>query len=128
MGLAEQRAAFRFATDLDADVRMAGQFWTARLHNISTTGCMIACPEGGLPEGWLMRLWIGDLRVIDAEVIWRHRGHAGLRFLMPLQSTALEHLGYCLPESGASARQPAGLHAHLVKRNLELADRAGAAA
>jgi hypothetical protein len=43
MGLAEQRAAFRFATDLDADVRMAGQLWTARLHNISTTGC----PTGG---------------------------------------------------------------------------------
>jgi hypothetical protein len=128
MAHAEQRAAFRFATDLDADVRMAGQFWTARLHNISTTGCMIACPEGGLPDGWLMRLWIGDLPVTDAEVIWRHRGHAGLRFLMPLQSTALEHLGYCLPESGSSARAPAGLHAHLVKRGLGVPDDTGVAA
>jgi hypothetical protein len=128
MGLAEQREAFRFPTDLEADVRMAGQAWTARLLNISTTGCMIACPDEGLPEGWLMRLWVGDLPIIDAEVIWRHRGHAGLRFLMPLQATALEHLGYRLPESGASARAPAGLHAHLVKRNLELADSAGAAA
>jgi len=128
MGLAEQRAAFRFPTDLEADVRMAGRSWAARLLNISTTGCMMACPEDGLPEGWLMRLWVGDLPVIDAEVIWRHRGHAGLRFLMPLQSTALEHLGYRLPESGASAREPAGLHGHLVKRNLELADSAGAAA
>lgn len=132
MGHAEQRAAFRFPTDLEADCRMAGQSWTARLHNISTTGCMMACPLEGLPEGWMMRLWVRDLPVIDAEVVWRHRGHAGLRFLTPLQSTALEHLGYCLPESvslgAATARPPAGLHADLVKRGLELAGDASAAA
>ena len=128
MGLAEQRSAFRFPTDLEADVRMAGQAWTARLHNISTTGCMIACPEQGLPQGWMMRLRVKDLPVIDAEVIWRHRGHAGLRFLMPLQSTALEHIGYCLPERGASPRAPAGLHAQVVKRNPLLPRSGGAPA
>ena len=123
MGHMEQRSAFRFPTELEADCRMTGQAWSSRLHNISTTGCMMACPEEGLPDGWMIRLRIKGLPVIDAEVVWRHRGHAGLRFLMPLQTTALEHLGYRLPESVAPcaviARPPAGLHPQLVKRGLE---------
>jgi len=125
MGHVEQRSAFRFPTDLEADCRMTGQAWSARLHNISTTGCMMACPEEGLPQGWMMRLRIRGLPAIDAEIVWRHRGHAGLRFLIPLRSTALEHLGYTLPESAplaATTRAPAGLHSHLVKRGLEAVD------
>jgi hypothetical protein len=121
MGLIEQRAAFRFATDMDADVRMAGEAWSARLRNISTTGCMMACPEEGLPSGWMMRLRIRSLPAIDAEIIWRHRGHAGLRFLKPLEPTALEHLGFHLPETRRAASSdtgplPSSLHPRLVKR------------
>lgn len=123
MGQVEQREAFRFPTDLEADIRMAGESWPARLRNISTTGCMMACPDAGLPEGWMMRLRIRSLPAIDAEIIWRHRGHAGLRFLVPLQPTAMEHLGFRLPEPRRpDADEPlrmtatGALSARLVKR------------
>jgi hypothetical protein len=121
MGLVEQRAAFRFPTNLEAECRMAGRTWPSRLCNVSTTGCMLACPEEGLPDGWMMRLRVHGLPVIDAEIVWQHRGHAGLHFLVALHPTALEHLGFRLPEP----RQPpqpdpapelGGLHARLVKR------------
>jgi hypothetical protein len=120
MSLVDLREAFRFPTDLEADIRMAGESWPARLRNISTTGCMMATPDTGLPSGWMMRLRIRSLPAIDAEIIWRHRGHAGLRFLMPLQPTALEHLGFRLPEPSRPASveptHPGALHARLVKR------------
>ena len=124
MGLAEQRAAYRFPTDFTADCRMAGQAWASRLCNISTTGCMMVCPEQGLPDGWMLRLRIRGLPAIDAEIIWKHRGHAGLRFLVALHPTALEHLGFSLPEPARRAPRPepspvatlAGLRAELVKR------------
>ena len=123
MGLVEQREAFRFATNLAADCRMSGRTWPSRLCNVSTTGCMLACPEEGLPDGWMMRLWIHGLPVIDAEIVWQHRGFAGLHFLVALHPTALEHLGFRLPEprrpmQADPAPQPGGLHARLVKRSL----------
>lgn len=123
MGLVEQREAFRFPTNLDAVCRMSGRSWPSRLCNVSTTGCMLVCPEEGLPEGWMMRLWIQSLPVIDAEIIWQHRGHAGLHFLVALHPTALEHLGFRLPEprqapQPAPVQEPSGLHARLVKRAL----------
>ena len=120
MGQVEHREAYRFPTDLEADCRMAGESWAARLRNISTTGCMMATPESGLPSGWMMRVRIRSLPVIDAEIIWRHRGYAGLRFLMPLQPTALEHLGFRLPEprrpGAAEPTHTGALHSRLVKR------------
>lgn len=121
MALVEQREAFRFPTNLDADCRMSGRTWRTRLCNVSTTGCMLATPEEGLPEGWMMRLWISGLPVIDAEIVWRHRGHAGLNFLVALHPTALEHLGFRLPEPRRPLEADAvpelgGLHARLVKR------------
>jgi hypothetical protein len=123
MGLVEQRAAFRFPTNIEADCRMSGRTWPSRLCNVSTTGCMLVCPEEGLPEGWMMRLWIQGLPAIDAEIVWQHRGHAGLNFLVALHPTALEHLGYRLPEPSRPspcepAPEPGGLHARLVKRAL----------
>ena len=130
MGQVDQRASFRFPTDLQADCRMADRAWIARLCNISTTGCMMVCPEEGLPGGWMLRLRIRGLPAIDAEIVWRHRGHAGLRFLVALHPTALEHLGFRLPEPRrldlpplrprrpATAEAPA-LHARLVKRSGE---------
>jgi len=122
---AEQRTAHRFQTDFDADCRMAGESWSARLRNISTTGCMMATPEPGLPDGWMMRLRVKGLPAIDAEIIWRHRGHAGLRFLVPLQPTAMEHLGFRLaeptrreppPRPHHTASNEASLSSRLVKR------------
>jgi hypothetical protein len=65
----------------------------------------------------MMRLRIRSLPAIDAEIIWRHRGHAGLRFLKALEPTALEHLGFHLPETRRPGQPDAGgLHARLVKR------------
>jgi len=124
MGQVEQRAA-RFPTDLQSDCRMADRAWTSRLCNISTTGCMLVCPEGGLPSGWILRLRIRGVPAIDAEIVWQHRGHAGLRFLVALRSDSMEYLGFHLPDS-AHRRTPAlrphqvpeaaPLHARMVKR------------
>lgn len=125
MALVEQREAYRFPTNLEADCRMSGRTWPARLRNVSTTGCMLAIPEEGLPDGWMMRLWIAGLPVIDAEIVWQHRGHAGLHFLVALHPTALEHLGFRLPEprqplradpAPAAELELGGLHARLIKR------------
>jgi len=127
MGQVEQRAAFRFPTDLRADCRMAGRSWEVRLCNISTTGCMMVCPEEGLPDGWMLRLRVRTLPAIDAEIVWQHRGHAGLKFLVPLRSDSMEHLGFHLPDSTHRRPPPlrphqmpetAGLHAKLVKRGV----------
>jgi hypothetical protein len=129
MGHVEQRAAIRFPTDIWADCRMAGRSWESRLCNISTTGSMLVCPEDGLPEGWMLRLRIRTLPAIDAEIVWQHRGHAGLKFLVPLRADAMEHLGFRLPDSSHGRPPPlrphqwqhpdtAGLHARLVKRGI----------
>jgi hypothetical protein len=123
----EQRAAFRFPTDLHADCRMAGRSWEVRLCNISTSGCMMVCPEEGLPDGWMLRLRVRTLPAIDAEIVWQHRGHAGLKFLVPLQTDAMEPLGFHLPDAAHRRPPPlrphqmpetAGLHAKLVKRGV----------
>jgi hypothetical protein len=73
----------------------------------------------------MMRLRVKGLPAIDAEIVWRHRGHAGLRFLVPLQPTAMEHLGFRLAEAARRDPPPrphhvpsseASLNARLVKR------------
>ena len=110
--MVEKRAALRFPTDLEADCRTLDKGWTSRLRNISTSGCMITIPEGELPNEELLRLRIRGLAAIDAEIVWQHRGHAGVRFRIPLHPAAMEHLGFALPEGAwdsafRSAQQPA---------------------
>lgn len=95
--MAEKRAALRFPTDLEADCRTLGASWASRLRNISTTGCMITLPEGGLRGNEPLRLRVRGLAAIDAEVVWQHRSHAGVRFRVPLHPAAMEHLGFELP-------------------------------
>jgi len=117
----EKRAAFRFPTDLAADCRSRDRSWQTRLYNVSTTGCMMVCPDWSLPDDERLRLRIKGLAAIDAEIVWQHKGHAGVRFAVPLEPAAMEHLGFDLPEPAprrqpASARPPSGLHGDLVKR------------
>ena len=136
--MVEKRAALRFPADLEADCRAPDDTWTSRLRNISTSGCMITLPEHDLADDAPLRLRIRGLAAIDAEVVWRHRGHAGVRFRVPLHPAAMEHLGFILPEGAwesasrttreaAVAPRPAaaspsrragasGLNGHLVKR------------
>src|SRR4029077_17484124 len=97
-GVMEKREDLRFPTDLEADCRTLDQSWTSRLRNISTTGCMISLPEGSLPECAHLRLRIKGLAAVDAELVWQHRNHAGVRFRVPLHPAAMEHLGFVLPE------------------------------
>jgi hypothetical protein len=100
---------------------------------------MITLPEGELPSDAPLRLRIKGLAAIDAEVVWQHRSHAGVRFRVPLHPAAMEHLGFALPEGAwesacRTAQQgeipaprravatpsrraaSAGLNGHLVKR------------
>lgn len=126
----DKRAAFRFPTDVEADCRSCDRGWNTRLVNISTTGCMIACPEEGLPDGALLRLRVKGLTAIDGEIVWQHRNHAGIRFRVPLHPAVMEHLafrdtdrGYDTPPPAprpepelTTARAAPSLHGQLVKR------------
>ena len=94
----EKRAALRFPTDLEADCRTLERSWASRLRNISTTGCMITLPQGTLPEDAHLRLRIKGLAAVDAELVWQHRNHAGVRFRVPFHPAAMKHLGFVLPE------------------------------
>ena len=131
--MVEKRAALRFSTDLEAKCRVPDRSWASQLRNISTSGCMLTLPEGELSNEPL-RLRIRGLALIEAEVVWRHRSHAGVRFRVPLHPAAMEHLGFVLPQgawdSASRAPQAAvnhraetarhaaapGLNGHLVKR------------
>jgi len=144
----EKRTALRFPTDLEAACRTLDKSWTARLRNISTSGCMITLPEEDLAEDAMLRLRIKGLAAIDAEVVWQHRNHAGVRFRVPLHPAALEHLGFVLPqgawESAVRSAQEAapceprraaltparraaaaGLNGLLVKRTAEVSELVG---
>ena len=122
----DKRAAFRFPTDVEADCRSCDRAWNSRLVNISTTGCMIACPDEGLPDGALLRLRVKGLTAIDGEIVWQHRNHAGIKFRVPLHPAVMEHLAFRGTERGydtvpAAPRReaeaaPASLHGQLVKR------------
>ena len=126
----DKRAAFRFPTDVEADCRSCDRAWNSRLVNISTTGCMIACPDEGLPDGALLRLRVKGLTAIDGEIVWQHRNHAGIKFRVPLHPAVMEHLafrdtdrGYDSPPSAPRAnaeltiaRAAPSLNGQLVKR------------
>ena len=107
----EKREVLRFPTDLEADCRTLDQSWISRLRNISTTGCMISLPEGTMPKDASLRLRIKGLAAVDAEIVWQHRNHAGVRFRVPFHPAAMEHLGFALPEgaweSAVRSGQPA---------------------
>ena len=94
----DQRVAFRFPTDIEADCRSCTRAWTSRIVNVSTTGCMIACPREGLPAGALLRLRVRGLTAIDGEIVWQHRSHAGIRFKVPLHAALIEHLAWTSAE------------------------------
>ncbi|HEY6814902.1 MAG TPA: PilZ domain-containing protein [Croceibacterium sp.] len=121
----EKRETRRFPTDLVAECRTLGRSWTTHLRNISTSGCMVSCEEGALAEKDLLRICVKGLAAIDAEVVWKHRNHAGIRFRVPLHPAAMEHLGFELPDgtwgnvpSVARERPPVtpGLNGAIVKR------------
>ena len=117
---------------------MPDRSWSTRLRNISTSGCMITLPEGELAGDAPLRLRIKGLAAIDAEVVWQHRNHAGVRFRVMLHPAAMEHLGFVLPEGAwesayrnarqaelpasrravatPSRRAASGLNGQLVKR------------
>src|SRR5436190_18420688 len=75
---------------------------------------MITLPEGTVPEDAPLRLRIKGLAAFDAELVWQHRNHAGVRFRVPLHPAAMEHLGFVLPEgaweSAFRSAQQAALH------------------
>jgi hypothetical protein len=126
----DKRSAFRFPTEVAADCRSCDRTWNTRLVNISTTGCMIACPVDGLPDGALLRLRVMGLTAIDGEIIWQHRNHAGIRFRVPLHPAVMETLAFRDTERGYDTPPPAprpasklptartapSLHGTLVKR------------
>jgi hypothetical protein len=122
----DKRTAFRFPTDVEADVRSCDRTWASRLCNISTGGCMITCDEADLPHDALLRLRIKGLAAIDGSIAWLNRGHAGVRFLSPLHPAVMENLAFRGREEGLTGTAAdvctlppqcsPGLHAQLIKR------------
>ena len=102
----DKRSAFRFPTDVEADCRSCDRAWGTRLVNISTTGCMIACPAEGLPDGALLRLRVKGLTAIDGQIVWQHRNHAGIRFRVPLHPAVMEHLALRGADRGYDTQPP----------------------
>lgn len=96
--MVEKRTALRFPTDIEASCQNADGSWTTQLRNISTSGCMITLPQGRFSDDAPLRLRIKGVAAIDAEVVWRHRDRAGVRFRAPLHPAAMEHLGFILPD------------------------------
>jgi len=115
----EQRRAFRYPTDLDADCRAGERAWSTRLRNISSTGCMIESPDPGFDVGSPMKVWIRGVPTIEGAIAWQHRGHAGIRFALPLSSALMAKLGFSPSEPSrapATMRRGSGLHAQMIKR------------
>ena len=122
----DKRAAFRFPTDVEAEVRSCDRSWPSRLCNISTGGCMIVCDYTDLPQGAMLRLRIKGLTHIDGTIAWLNRGHAGVRFLSVLHPAVMEHLAFrgreegLMGEAGNAPVLPPqctpALHAQLIKR------------
>lgn len=96
--MVEKRTALRFPTDIEASCQGPDGSWTSQLRNISTSGCMITLPERPFSDDAPLRLRIKGVAAIDAEVVWRHRDRAGVRFRVPLHPAAMEHLGFILPD------------------------------
>ena len=96
----DKRAAFRFPTNVEADCRSSNRSWVSRMRNISTTGCMIVCPDDDLPGGALLRMRIKGLTAIDGEIVWLHRGRARGRSGLRAPSG-----GRSLPGFGIARRQ-----------------------
>jgi hypothetical protein len=132
----DKRAAFRFPTDIEAEVRSCNRSWPSRMRNISTGGCLITS-DAALPQGTLLRIRIKGLTAIDGAIAWSHRGHAGVRFLAALHPAVMEHLAFRGREEDLTGRAPnppvlppaadAGLHAELVKRGTPTNDDRGLA-
>ena len=90
----ELRRAFRHPIDTDADCRAGGRSWRTRLRNISTGGCMIESPVPGFAAGTRLKLWVQGMPTIEGTIAWQHRGHAGIRFALPLSAPVLAELGF----------------------------------
>lgn len=128
----DKRAAFRFPTNAPTDCLSRDRSWPSRMRNVSSSGCMIACPEADLPAGSLLRLRIEGVGAIDGEIVWQHRGHAGIRFRAALDPAMMEQLAFVDTDRGydppramvtprpgkAASKAPSGLHGQLVKRTL----------
>ena len=97
----ELRGAFRYPTDLDADCRAGGRTWRTRLRNISTGGCMIESPDPGFAPGTKLKLWVQGMPTIEGAIAWQHRGHAGIRFALPLSAPIMAELGFPLASRAA---------------------------
>jgi hypothetical protein len=121
--MTEQRATLRFPTDLEADCRTLEHSWVSRLRNISTTGCMITLPQGTLPEDAHLRLRIKGLAAVDAELVWQHRNHAGVRFRVPFHPAAMRHLGFVLPEGAGEGAFRTAQDAAIPAPRREVASR-----
>jgi len=65
------------------------------------------------------QLGIRGVPTIEGAIAWQHRGHAGIRFALPLSSALMAKLGFSPSEPSrapATMRRGSGLHAQMIKR------------
>ena len=69
-----------------------GAVWHTVLENLTSDGCRIADPQGGLAKGQRIHVTIGRGAPHRAEVCWWRKGEAGLAFVNPLPELLLTTL------------------------------------
>lgn len=81
-----------------------GARWRTVLEDLTSYGCRIADPQGGLTKGQRIEVVIGGGPPHRAEVCWSRKGAAGLAFAQPLSELLLN----TLRENSASRTRQTG--------------------
>ena len=70
----------------------SGAEWRTVLEDLTSDGCRIADPQGGLSKGQRVQIVISRGSPHRAEVCWWRKGEAGLAFANPLPELLLNSL------------------------------------
>lgn len=90
-GQTERRRANRTALHLDATMRDGNRKAQARVIDISTHGCRVACPTVVANDSWVF-LAIDGLQSQRCRVAWHCEEFVGLEFETPLSEPVFERL------------------------------------
>jgi len=87
----DRRLAARTTIDLQVACRIPATLSSARILDVSRTGCRLA-PRVALQPGQSLLIRLDRGREVDGSVIWSNRALAGVRFTLPLSVEALDYL------------------------------------
>ena len=92
-----------------------GQEWRVHVDDLSTGGCRLDDPDGGLRLGELVKLSVGGVGPCVAEIAWRQSTRVGVEFVRPLSERVINAMGRSDWDAAASEYQ-ATRHQSAVRR------------